>query len=364
MKKLAYVDALRGLGITGVVVLHVAQYGSAAKNISTVLNQVIQFGAVGVQLFYMMSALTLFLSLNHREKKDGKINTKQFFARRFLRIAPLYYLAVGYYWWESSLGPIYWIASAQPVSLANIISHILFLHGLNPYWINTLVPGGWSIAVEMGFYCLVPLLFTRIRTLKNAFIFLGISLIFRFMLIEVLNFLHLAVDHNIWVSFLGYILANQLPVFGFGILMYFLIKNPPTFSNLKRFSPVLLLLIPSYILALKFDLISLNILTATAFLGLGLLLHKFHIPLLNNPLTRYFGRLSYGIYLVQFAVLFWMRRIGMIDFMSINTQLSAVLNYGIRLVLVLTFSVIISETLVQLVEKPIERSTMKWIKSL
>lgn len=52
----------------------------------------------------------------------------------------------------------YWQASQPNITIGNVISNF-YCHGLSPYWINSLVPGGWSITVEMFFmYCLLSCL--------------------------------------------------------------------------------------------------------------------------------------------------------------------------------------------------------------
>lgn len=47
-------------------------------------------GAEGVQLFFVMSALTLFLSLDSRRRTEAR-PVANFFVQRFFRIARLFY---------------------------------------------------------------------------------------------------------------------------------------------------------------------------------------------------------------------------------------------------------------------------------
>ena len=47
-------------------------------------------GKYGVQLFFIASAFTLFLSRHRR----SEVGNKNFFIRRFFRIAPMYYLGI------------------------------------------------------------------------------------------------------------------------------------------------------------------------------------------------------------------------------------------------------------------------------
>jgi peptidoglycan/LPS O-acetylase OafA/YrhL len=106
------------------------------------------------------------MNRRNENEKHPKFN---FFIRRFFRIAPLYYIGILYYLWQDGFGSRYWLSDQELVTTANILSNIFFVHGFNPYWMNSVVPGGWSIAVEMLFYCIAPLLFVKIKNVSLSF---------------------------------------------------------------------------------------------------------------------------------------------------------------------------------------------------
>ena len=85
-RRLLYIDALRGFAILGVIVVHVA---GAFPAPSHVLNVILANGGRGVQLFFVVSAFTLFHSLD--SKTAGAAGLFRFFVRRYFRVAPLYY---------------------------------------------------------------------------------------------------------------------------------------------------------------------------------------------------------------------------------------------------------------------------------
>lgn len=69
-----FIDALRGIAILLVIATHIAPIAPPSGDI---LRRIAQSGAYGVQLFYIVSALTLFLSTNqrsHTEKNRSKIS--------------------------------------------------------------------------------------------------------------------------------------------------------------------------------------------------------------------------------------------------------------------------------------------------
>lgn len=73
--RLEFIEAARGYAIMLVLAVHAVGY---------------QAGAMGVQLFYIISAYTLYRSLMYRNEQ----HYLWFYIRRFFRIAPLYYLYI------------------------------------------------------------------------------------------------------------------------------------------------------------------------------------------------------------------------------------------------------------------------------
>ncbi|MBW4476371.1 MAG: acyltransferase family protein [Tolypothrix brevis GSE-NOS-MK-07-07A] len=89
-KRFEFIDALRGIAALGVLLVHTTQH---CGSLHALIPGITSFGLRGVQLFYILSALTLFLSFEERYKKD-KYPLISFFIRRFFRIAPLFYVVI------------------------------------------------------------------------------------------------------------------------------------------------------------------------------------------------------------------------------------------------------------------------------
>ena len=151
MKRLAWIDALRGYAIIGVLGVHI---GGVAN------------GARGVQLFFMASAIALLHSWHSR-----KDSVRGFYTRRLFRIAPMFWLAIPTFFWLSTL------THAEHISLNQIISATLFLHWVTPYWQNAAVPGSWSIGCEILFYAVFPFLAVRIDSLEKSLFVAGAATI-------------------------------------------------------------------------------------------------------------------------------------------------------------------------------------------
>ncbi len=354
MKKLDYIDSLRALAIISVIIVHANEYGSS--DLPGVVTKFVNNGARGVQLFYLASAFTLFLSFKSRLLKE-KLPIRNFFIRRFFRIAPMYYLGVCYYLFQDGFGERYWLGDEKYISVLNIISNITFTHGFNPYWINSLVPGGWSIAVEMTFYLMLPFLFSKIKKLSHAFNFFILSQLTNYLLSIVLIQFPLISDNQLWKDYLFLYFSSQLPVFALGIILYFIVienESIKTISAKSIFTAGLILI--SAVCKGDQLIIPGHIFIAIGFLFLGYALSFAKWSLITNPPMNYIGKISFSMYLVHFAVLYWLTRLGLIDYWA-----NGLLNYLTRLLIVLAFTVFISSILYRLIEIPFQNLGKKII---
>src|SRR5258708_29037807 len=87
-------DAGRGVAICGVILVHVSLW---IPDLPHWLELVASMGQYGVQLFFVISAVTITLSLDDDAKRFGGepvTIAQRFYIKRFFRIAPLYYVAI------------------------------------------------------------------------------------------------------------------------------------------------------------------------------------------------------------------------------------------------------------------------------
>ena len=358
MKKLEYIDALRGLAILGVIMIHTSVFGTLP--LQGTVGNIVQQGSRGVQLFYLVSAFTLFLSFESSSSKE-RFPVRNFFIRRFFRIAPMYYLAICYYLFQFGLGYRIGLGDQTHITASNIIGNFLFLHGFNPYWMNSIVPGGWSIGVEMFFYTLLPFLFLKIRSLNHAFNFFIITLFVRLFLDYILIRHHLITAEGLWSGYLFYYFPSQLPVFALGIIMYFLINQHGVTADISGKSLLIFAFVVIFQLLFigRFTLLPYHVLFGVAFLILAISLSKYKPALLVNPATAYIGKISYSMYLVHNAVLHWLSYYHIVDYSS-----NRIINYGIRFLITLALTVLISSVLFTVVEMPLQRVGKKIIDKL
>ncbi|MGC3999832.1 MAG: acyltransferase [Anaeromyxobacter sp.] len=280
-------DGARGLAVLLVLSIH------------SPLRLVIPFGWMGVDLFFVLSGFLITGIL--LDTRDDPHFFRNFYARRALRILPLY------------LAWLFFVFAVAPR-----VPALRFDTAATPIWeyllyVQNLVPRGpapsilsvaWSLAVEEQFYVLWPLLVWLLR---------------RRGLVFVLGALILAAPALRWLLLTRGISGDY--VYGFtpcrvdtlslGSLLAIAVRwvPPQTIKALARFSAVVVL--PASILASALYLHVAPLGAALVFLGVAIgLTGALGCCLWTNPLARLFrsrvlravGQVSYGIYLIHMPV--------------------------------------------------------------
>ena len=185
-----------------------------------------------------------------------------------------------------------------------------FMHGWYPETINSVVPGGWTIAVEMTFYIFLPYLFRRLTSIKSTLIALLLALIFS-RLISIFAGLIISPyypenQHYLVAGFKFFWFFSQFPVFIWGILVFHLINKYPHCDKktalFMLFSAIYLLLAFMHV-DTYFSLIPHHVLYGLFFALFSLSLHYSPQIFFVNRVTVLLGKLSFSIYLVHFMVL-------------------------------------------------------------
>lgn len=305
IQKFDYIDALRGIAIIMVIIVHTSQNVPPGNEL---ISRIFYNGDKGVQLFFIVSALTLCFSLDSRKNKESKY-ILYFFIRRFFRIAPLFYLAILYYQYPYNFEGNYYAPNG--IRAWYLLTAATFTHGWHPETINGMVPGSWSIAVEFTFYLALPFLFKMINSKERAILFLIFACI--------LNYFISAFIHDYWVKFYPneqlYLVEgltfhgffNQLPTFAVGIFLFHAIKE--NLFNKSKLASGVLIIFSAFIMFAYTDYCSYNnyigqlVIYAVAFALLTFALANNSFTLFVNPVTRFTGKISYGMYFIHFAVL-------------------------------------------------------------
>lgn len=343
-----FVDSLRGYAIILVLIGH-NYLGFPMDN----GNYPDRFGAIvyqavyGVQLFYIVSAFTLFLSLSRTGTKRNWI--KNFSVRRFFRIAPLFYLAIFAYSLRSYFRNEY-------IDIVQIICSATFVNSFFPNMINGIFHGSWSIAIEMIFYLLVPLLFILIKDVNRSIIVFSISVILAKVL-GIMISVSLGNQLEEIGPYLYFYLPAQLPVFSLGIVLFFLTEKVGKKISAASIALLSLTLIVHCVLGGK-GIIQNFVLLSVGFVGMAYCFSIMKQTWLVNRFVSLVGRVSFGIYLFHWIIF------DLVVFLKLDHLLSnPVANFLLRLVFELLFSVAISYCLHITIEKPMQKWGKKFVIS-
>jgi peptidoglycan/LPS O-acetylase OafA/YrhL len=292
-RKYDFVDSLRGIAVLLVVLAHTPLQPSL-----TFLNVI---GAYGVQLFFVVSAFTLFLSM--QAKHDRETRPVLFFLiRRYFRIAPAFYLAALFYLIKDGLGPTPF--APDGIHAWQILTTLAFVNGWFPDAINTVVPGGWSIAVEMTFYLFVPVCFRFITSLARA---IALTLALAILGIVANRFVApvllapFADDRTILVWFPQLWFPIQACVFPIGFIVFLLFTKrtglPAPWSGMLTFAALTMLMVAPW---LHVRILPVPLLYAAIFGLLSYGMSSGRPRVLVNPLLCHVGRVSFSVYLIHF----------------------------------------------------------------
>ena len=409
--KLRFIDCLRGVAIFGVLLRHLAET-VPMKQLAPQFDPYFRAGQYGVQLFFVVSAFTLFLSLDRRRVSESR-PWRNYFIRRFFRIAPMFWAALIFYLcFPIGPGESDAVVSLQQKNLPAIAATALFVNSCNPHWINSIIAGEWSVATEMLFYLLVPLFFLAFKSVRRAMIvailLTGMVLVLTgaaWVITEGLRWhnpmLHRAesralykVSHSramvpdrlasvadrqeLWRAYLYFWLPNQLPVFALGIVLFYLYhalgepgrrteedvgaRAPP--GARRRQSYLLFLVALAMLMWLpthQFRYIPPHLLFGVAAVVLACALAIHEIPLLVNPFWQYLGKISYSVYLTHWAIMWplakWISP-------TIDANHFSFARLGLILALELPLAMLVATVTFHLIEQPGQELGRRLIRRL
>jgi peptidoglycan/LPS O-acetylase OafA/YrhL len=140
-------DGLRCLAVTAVVWHHTA----ATAEVTAVL-PLLGFGFLGVDLFFEISGFLIVTLLLRERRLRGEISLRRFYARRSLRIFPLYYGLI------AAFAVFYYLVRPQGQGAAEFREGlpVLLLYLSNWIPVEMMLGISWSLAAEEQFYLCWP----------------------------------------------------------------------------------------------------------------------------------------------------------------------------------------------------------------
>lgn len=338
----SYIDGWRGVAILLVVAVHTSQIcGNNGHGIfltkysETFFNS----GARGVQLFFILSAFTLFNSSYRRFKRDS--HPKLFFyLRRSFRILPLWWILTAIYCYLDNKSLL-----AGGLSASFLFGFFRFDNRLE------VVPGGWSLFVEETFYFMLPVVFGYITSLRRAFYF-TLVLIIVAKVWWASHGLRLPIPDTNY--FLYLFPLNYWYFFGVGILLYYIIRKekwqdhiPP--NNFLIWDVTSFLTMPMFVADNHTVVGAIFAFCIYVSSREGTLLNK----IMNNKILMRFGVYCYSIYLLHFAILTFFAPPIQLILRTLRMQnLPVEFKFCIAFLLVTIISMIVGYFCFNLIERP------------
>jgi len=275
-------DSLRGTAAVVVALFHVLALGILPLGgAAPAYARPIEFASTGVFLFFVISAFSLCLTMPRHLTSERP--TLSFAIARLFRIAPLFYLLI-----LISAFRFHQYHGDWP-GLRSLFLDAAFVFNLVPGEHESVVMGGWTIGVEMLFYAAFPLLYRR----SLGVVLLGAAALFG---------LFLAIAGDAKPMSFGYTnVVGFLPMFAAGMAAFALFSRWQ--GHATRGWPLLLggagVLIGCILVPHSEGNVYLRVPIAVGYAALLAGLGLWRVPVFDNSVSRFFGRLSYSVYLLH-----------------------------------------------------------------
>lgn len=379
--RLAYLpglDGLRAIAVVAVIVYHAN-------------HRWLEGGYLGVEVFFVISGYLITLLLLHEQRRTGTIRLGQFWARRARRLLPALFMVM-------TLVVVYVAAfypEAREQSRGDVIAGLFYVSNWYQIWVGQGYGAGeafaplrhlWSLAVEEQFYLVWPLVMTAILARRRGRLGdIGIRFMTAAVLVTVVTaFLYRPgvvvacggeATNGLWflderclnvneMLYLGSLSRSTGLLLGAGFAMLWrpeMSSRSPIRERSRSFDLLgTLALAGLVVLMSQMHLIRARIynpwLFRGGFLVVGVLtlvviaaaVHGRAVtgPLLGNPLFRWIGTRSYGLYLYHWPI-----------FQIIRKQANVLLTPA-QFAVAMVITVVVSEASYRVVERPIREGRL------
>lgn len=303
-------DGLRGVAILLVLFLHFGQFGHGLPAPTVLVDNVFirlaRTGWMGVDLFFVLSGFLITGILY--DTKGSPRYFRQFYARRVLRIFPLYYAALALFLIIlPALRPENWVLQDLRTDAVWYWTYLYNMKvaaaGFRP---SSALGHFWSLAVEEQFYLFWPV----------AVLWLGR----KHLLVTCIVAVVAALACRLVLSFSGYVVLPdvwtpaRMDALAVGGFIAIIARQPDGLAAMRRWAPpaavaaaILLAILLRYDVALLTLAHTLVALLFGAILVLALTVSSASMfgAIAASPILRFFGRYSYSLYVFHHPLLWF-----------------------------------------------------------
>lgn len=359
-----YIPNLNGLRFLAAfaVILGHAEITKSNFNLTSLRDSEIGFfknggGHLGVILFFVLSGFLITLLLLKEKDKFKTINYKKFILRRALRIWPVYFLFVSVV--------IFFVHGYSNIledksnGMLLIGMYYLILPNLAMSGFGSImhIPHLWSIGVEEQFYLIWPLIIKYFN--RRMIILIMILLVILIPMIPHLaDFLSVRFPMykdllRVIRLFFQYFLINSMAIGGLLAFIYYkyqeVIKSK---LSIGISSVVISFCLAPWFFGLHFD--ALNDVLYPLIFGVLILVVSASQPifLLENRIISYLGKISYGIYVYHWIIIYYV--------INYTNQYWGDVNYVFSLLIITILTVGLATISYELLEKRILKFKSKY----
>ena len=298
-QRIKNIDTFRAIAAIVVMIGHIELFRK--NNLGNSLVDYVPNGHTAVMMFFVISGFLISYLLTKEKQKFGTVSVKDFYVRRVLRIFPLYYLVLVLSSLFFNALPEVRVIAFATMLLPNVS------HAIGCGW--SVSPQIWSIGVENLFYIVFPLLVLLIPT-KRMIPVLMVLIIGLALLPHVIDFVNIRTLQSESLAHFNqkFFYCNKFDSIAIGCLVGFAYASGHKMMNVLYnkwlFGLCLLAAIVLWfgnietkhfndeLMSVLFAVVILNVCTN----------ERMNICF-ENRISKFLGRISYGIYMYHWIIL-------------------------------------------------------------
>ena len=148
-----FLTGLRGYSALAVFLIHSG--GGGLRSFGGRANKFVDVGKYGVICFFVLSALTLAMSIGRAKE----FSYSHYLLRRFARIFPMYCIVIVTFWWLGGHSYYQKMFGVSARETYDLFTHLTFLNLWDVRYRASIIGVEWTVPIEMWTYLIIPPLF-------------------------------------------------------------------------------------------------------------------------------------------------------------------------------------------------------------